>query len=208
MEDLKMAGLTKEQREAKAKAKLEAEKAKELESQNVDVVEEVEEVVVKEKPQPKKATPKKLEEDDMVLVASYASGLTKLTNNDKPFDEYIWERFGEVQEVRYGTLEQKKRKNGNDLFTKFVYVLDEQAVKQLGLEKVYSELKPPAELEKIINMSLEHSIKFVEGANDNMRLALREILINKVQNKENINAFNLIALAEKLDIQLDTINLK
>lgn len=201
-----MANLTKAQREAKEKAE-----AKLLDSDEVEVKEVVEEVKeVKEvKPEPKKKVEvKKLDSEDMVLVASYASGLTKLTNPDKPFDEYQWEKFGETDEVRYGTLEQLKRKNGNDLFTKFIYVLDEQAVKQLGLEKIYSEMKAPDELSKVIDLKLDHAIKFIEGSNQNTKNALREILIGKIQNKENINAFNLVALAEKLEIELDTINFK
>lgn len=198
-----MANLTKAQREAKEKAEAEA---KLLESDDVFETSKVEKEV---KPEPKKKVEvKKLDSEDMVLVASYASGLTKLTNPDKPFDEYQWEKFGETDEVRFGTLEQLKRKNGNDLFTKFIYVLDEQAVKQLGLEKLYSEMKAPDELAKVIDLPLDHSIKFIEGSNQNTRNALREILIGKIQNKENINAFNLVAIAEKLGIELDTINFK
>ena len=214
MEDYVMANLTKAQREAKEK--LEAEKL--ADSEEVVVEEVVEEKVeeVKEVEKPKKTAPvetkkekvEKLQDEDMVLVASYASGLTKLVNPEKPFDEYQWEKFGLTEEVRYGTLEQMKRKNGNDLFTKFIYVLDERAVAQLGLTKLYSELKSPVELDKVINLDLDHAIKFIEGSNASTKVVLREILIGKIQNKENINAFNLMALAEKLDIQLDTINFK
>ena len=200
-----MANLTKEQREAKVK--LEAEKSVDAPEAKVEVAETKEEKVEK-KETVKKVEVKKLDSEDLVSVAAYTSGLTKLTNPEKPFDDYQWEKFGTAEEVRYGTLEQMKRKNGNDIFTKFLYVLDEKAVKQLGLEKIYSELKAPKELEKVIDLPLDHSIKFIDGCNANTKIVLREILISRIQNKENINAFNLMALAEKLDIQLDTINFK
>lgn len=198
-----MANLTKAQREAKEKAEAKSDDV-------AEVVVETKKEVVADKPVAKKEAPKpvKLEEEDMVLVASYATGRTQLINSEKPYDETYWEKFGLVEEVRFGTLERLRRKNGTDTFTKFIYVLDEQAVKQLNLTKVYEEFKAPTELVKVFELPLEDIIKFIENAGKNLQPVLREILISKIQNKENINAFNLIAIAEKLEIDLDTIQLK
>lgn len=198
-----MANLTKAQREAKEKAEAKSDVV-------AEVVVETKKEVVADKSVAKKEAPKpvKLEEEDMVLVASYATGRTQLINSEKPYDETYWEKFGLVEEVRFGTLERLRRKNGTDTFTKFIYVLDEQAVKQLNLTKVYEEFKAPTELVKVFELPLEDIIKFIENAGKNLQPVLREILISKIQNKENINAFNLIAIAEKLEIDLDTIQLK
>lgn len=199
-----MAGRPKktQNEEAKTTEKLQ------LDTQNEEIVEnkiEVTPTVKKASEEPKKAEAKKLEDEDMVVVASYLSGRNQLTNNDKPFDSYVWLKFGATEEVRFGTLVQLRKKVGITVFTEALYILNEQAVKQLGLEKVYSELKPPKELKKVFELSLEDGLKFIENSSKELKLVLREILIDKLQNKENINFFNLRAYAEKLNIELDTI---
>ena len=147
-------------------------------------------------------------DEDMIVVASIKSGRTNLYNDEKPYDEYIWEKFGDVQEVRFGRLESLKRKTGDEVFKTMLYVLDEQAVKQLRLEKVYDNIGDLVKLEKLFSLQADEFIRFVNNAPEITKTILRELLFDKIERKEDINVFNLQIWAEKLDMDFDIKDIK
>ena len=200
-----MAGLTKEQRETK----------KALESKAVEVVEKTEVVApvvemnhvekniaeAKDIKAKKKAT---IDDEDTVLVASYFGGRLQIKNPEKPYDEYVFEGFGEVQEIRFGTLQSLRRRiDGHEMFVKLAYVLDEDAVEQLGLKKFYADLPHPIDMPKLFSRPIEDIIKFIDMSNESTKQVLREILNDILEKKEEISYYVIKIVAEKLNYELN-----
>lgn len=185
-----------------AKPVVEESVAKELESLPSEIEKKVEEV------KSEKKAIKKLQDDDMVMVASIKSGSTKLSNNEKPYDEYYWEKFGDVVEVRYGRLDLLRRKNGEEPFKTMLYILDKDAVEQLRLQKVYDNIGDLVQLEKIFALREDDFIRFVDNAPEVTKTILREIFFDKMQRKENMNFFSVQTWVERLDLDFDMQDLK
>ena len=149
-----------------------------------------------------KVKKKKFDDEDLVPVASFASGMTILTNSIAPYDETIWNNFGDVEDVRYGTLDYIKKRH-KDAFSKMLYVLDEEAVEALGLVKVYEKVGRLEYIIDIFDKPLEEIINFIDKSSKERRVVLTEVLNNKIQNKEDINIFKFKAVAEKLGMEIN-----
>ena len=67
---------------------------------------------------------KVFDEEDMVQVASIATGRVTLKNPEKPYDVTEFERFFTIEPVRYGTL-SNLRKKGTETFSNLLYILDD-----------------------------------------------------------------------------------
>ena len=144
---------------------------------------------------------RELDDEDMVLVASIASGMTQLRNSEKPFDEYYWNGFGSIEEVRYGTLVQFRKKS-DEMFKTMLYVMDEQAIKELRLEKAYEHIGSLENLVKLFDKPAQEIVRFIDASTPELKRVLSQILFNKLERKEPIDYFVLKVLAEKLDIEL------
>lgn len=147
-------------------------------------------------------------DEDMIMVASTKSGRTYLRNDEKPYDEYIFEKFGDVQEVRFGRLDLLRRKSGEEVFKSMLYVLDEYAVEQLKLGKIYANIGNLVDLEKLFFLPVDEFIRFVNNCPETTTQILREILSDKLERKEDINVFNLQIWTEKLGMDFDIKDLK
>lgn len=155
-----------------------------------------------------KVEKKTYSDEDMVLVASIKSGKTYLRNDEKPYDEYVFEKFGDVVEVRFGRLDLLRRKSGEEPFKDMLYVLDAEAVAQLKLGKIYSNIGNLVDLEKLFFLPADEFIRFVNNCPETTKQILREILSDKLERKEDINVFNLQIWAEKLELDFDIKDLK
>jgi hypothetical protein len=209
MEELKMAGRPRKTTTTSKTTEAKVEKPVDDLKEKLDEI-EIESTIeqkVKEVKTAKKEA-KQFDDEDMVLVASIKSGRTYLRNNEKPYDEYIFEKFGDVQEVRYGRLDTLRRKLGEDPFKTMLYVLDEDVVKQLRLGKIYENIGKLADLEKAFYLKADEFIRFVDNCPEQTREILREILSDKLERKEDINVFNLQIWAEKLKMDFDIKDLK
>ena len=187
-----MAGLTKEQRLAKESTIPES------------LTEKVESNIatVKETGTLKKAV-RKIDDETMVAVASFKGGKTQFRNEAEPYDFYVWEQFGDVQDVRYGSLRDLRRRSGEEPFKKMLYVLDEEAITELGLAKVYAEIGSLEEMISIFDQPLQVILKFVDNASPQVKEVLRQIMYNKLERKEAVDLFTAKTLAEKLNIELN-----
>ena len=172
-----MANLTKEQREAKEKAKLESEVPE-------SITEKIETniAVAKESGTLKKVV-KKIDDETMVAVASFKGGKTQFKNEIEPYDFYVWEQFGDVQDVRFGSLRDLRRRSGEEPFKKMLYVLDEEAIAELGLAKIYAEVGSLEEMITLFEKPLAVVLKFVENASPQVKEVLRQIMYNKLERK-------------------------
>jgi len=150
-----------------------------------------------------KKTEQTIDDEDLVAVASFASGKTQLTNSEKPYDEYIWDGFGTVEDVRFGTLKQIRKKS-DEAFKTMLYVLDDLAIKELGLAKVYEKIGSLDSLINIFDKPVTEIVKFVDNSSPQVKAVLAQILHNKLERKESIDYFSLKILAEKLGIELNS----
>lgn len=150
----------------------------------------------------KKAKKVVFDADDMVPVASFASGLTKLTNDQAPYDQTIWDGFGSIEDVRYGTLDYI-RKRKPDAFKAMLYVLDEDVIKSLSLTPIYKKIGKLEEIIDIFNQPLDRVLTFIDKSNKEVKNVLKEILTNKLERKEDISLFTAKAIAEKLGMELN-----
>jgi len=149
-----------------------------------------------------KAKKRVFDDEDMIPVASFASGTTQLKNSVAPYDRTVWEGFGTVEDVRYGTLDSL-RKMKPDAFKKMLYVLDIDVVKALNLGKIYEKIGSLEDIVKVLDKPLAEVIRYIDGANAEVKVVLCEILANKLERKEDINFFTVKAIAEKLGMELN-----
>lgn len=185
------------------------------------VVEEIKEIeVINEKPKSmvevvennikeakEKGTSKKkvvkIDDETMIAVASFASGTTNFKNQSEPYDSYVFDGFGAIEDVRFGSLRDLRRKKGEAPFQKFLYVLDVDAVKALGLDKTYEKIGKLEDLIKIYDTDLQTVLNFIEKANDSVKEVLVQIFFNKIERRESIDLFEARAIADKLGIELN-----
>jgi len=144
-----------------------------------------------------------IDDEDLIAVASFASGRTQLINSEKPYDEYVWDGFGTVEDVRFGTLKQIRKKS-DDAFRNMLYVLDDLAIKELGLTKIYENIGSLDDLIKIFDKPIAEILRFVDNASPQVKTVLAEILSNKLERKEPIDHYVLNDLAKKLGIELNS----
>lgn len=176
-----------------------SEKLKEIPSAIEQKIEEVKQ---------SKKEDKVYSDDDLVMVASIKGGRTNLYTDEKPYDEYVFEKFGDVQEVRFGRLDLLRRKSGEEPFKTMLYVLDKDAVAQLRLGKIYENIGDLVQLEKIFSLQADEFIRFVNNAPEQTIEILRQLLFDKIERKEDISVFNLQIWAEKLQLDFDLQDLK
>lgn len=143
------------------------------------------------------------DEDDMVPVASLSgSGQLNHKNPSEPYDRYTWFGFGDVQMVRYGTLKGLKDRRDQALGL-YLYILDEEVIKALGLKHTFDKLGSFDKIAKILDQDLDVIINFIDNNPKELGGTIRRLLIDKMTRKENIDYFKLKVLAEKLDIDLE-----
>lgn len=146
---------------------------------------------------------RKIDDETMVAVASFASGTTNFKNQSEPYDSYVFDGFGSVEDVRFGSLRDLRRKKGEEPFKKMLYILDEEAIKALGLEKVYSEIGRLEDLIKVFDNDLTSILNLIEKSSPTVKGVIREIFFNKLQRKERIDLFEAKTIAEKLGVELN-----
>lgn len=187
----------------------EAKTTVEVKSDTIDIS-KVESTIEKkiEEVKSAKVESKKYSDEDMVMVASMKSGRTYLRNDEKPYDEYIFDKFGDVVEVRFGRLDSLRRKSGEEPFKTMLYVLDTDAVEQLKLGKIYANIGNLVELEKVFALPEDEFIRFVNNCPEVTADILRQILNDKLERKEDVSAFSLQIWTEKLGIDFDLQDLK
>jgi hypothetical protein len=142
------------------------------------------------------------DDEDMVPVISIATGGTDAKNPNKPFDNTHFEKLGDVQSIRFGTLSWL-RANKKDCFKSMLYILDEEVIKELGLQKTYDGFGKIEDIIKILDAPLKTVINFVDNASKEVKNIVGQILIDKIQRKESIDYFKVKAVSEKLELDID-----
>jgi len=145
---------------------------------------------------------KVFDEEDMVQVASIATGRVTLKNPEKPYDVTEFERFFTIEPVRYGTL-SNLRKKGTETFSKLLYILDDEVSKTLGLTKIYNDMGKIEDIIGILEGDTDDIIKFIDTANKATKTIITQILFSKIENKEKLDYFKTKILSEKLGIELN-----
>lgn len=173
------------------------DKAKEL-----DIIEEVE--VVQEDTTEEIEEVKELQDDDYVSTFSCFRGQLNLTSKDNAeYDEYVYSDFLEVKPVRFGFLKSLRRMNSDAITKPMFYIADEQAIKQLRLERAYKNILDPRTLVDVLKKNQNDLIEFIDNADMNTKKLLRELAISKIENEELTHHGKMMVLAEKLKFKLN-----
>lgn len=174
----------------------------EIDFSDVEEVEIVEEKVIKEvkKEEVKMTTKqtKKYTKDDMIPVSNYTSGKAFISN-PLTFEKVILEGFGDIVEVTYGTLDYIRRSKGVKPFQKYIYIMDEDAVKQLNLD--YSGMKSPNEFSDLVQSDVKVILAFIDSAPDSVVKSFKEFVISKVNSGEIDSFVKVKLLSEKLGFE-------
>lgn len=176
------------------------DKAKEL-----DIIEEVE--VVEDKPTQDTETVeevKELQDDDYVSTFSCFRGQLNLTSKDNAeYDEYVYSDFLEIKQVRFGFLKSLRRMNSNAITKPMFYIADDQAIKQLRLERAYKNILDPRTLVDVLKKNQRDLIEFIDNADMNTKKMLRELAISQIENEQLTHHGKMMVLAEKLKFKLN-----
>jgi len=146
-----------------------------------------------------KVVKKVFDDEDLVPVATFVGGLTRFTNPIAPFERYVWGKFGDIEQVRFGALKGLKQRRSS-AFKEMLYVLDDSVIQELGLQHTYSKIGKLEDLVNILDKDLSESIAYIENASKEIKSVLIEIMTNKLERKEPIDVFKLKALGEKLEM--------
>lgn len=178
------------------------DKAKELDLiQEVEVVKEVE--AKQSKPEKDNTKTREFEDGDYVKVYSLRYGRLNLGTSDPSIpDRYVFTKFMDLNEVRFDVLEAMVRRRNKALFYPWIYIADEDAVKQLRLENTYKNILTPDTIEQVFKLSDKKLLEFIENANADTKRTLRDIAVGKINNDEIANFGTLRLLRDELNIVL------
>ncbi len=137
-------------------------------------------------------------EEDYIELVSLRTGRVNFSNPEKPFDYYTWESFGEPQQVRFGSV-QDIRKRNNDFF-KALYVTCPKAREQLNLNKLYYKFNSLEEYMELFNKPLDFILSFIDNCDPENKLVVAQIFHDK---KDTMSFVQVKAIAEKLGLSIE-----
>lgn len=137
--------------------------------------------------------------DDDIEVISQCVGLLnlvmgKIGNNDS--DCYTFKEFGEVQSIPFGDLKEIVKFNKSFAQNGLFYVNDEKAIKQLRLEKYYKRLVNYQDMESIFVKEPNDFIEIYKLASKGQQEVIVKLIIEKLSNKEEIDANVLLQIGQ------------
>jgi len=171
----------------------------ETKDEKMDIVQKIEQA---QETKVLKTSKRIFDDEDMIPVASLKAGRVIFNNPHPPYDYIVWENFFDVEYVRYGTLSQIKRKGGQPFKTS-LYVVDKDVQKALNIERFYKGLGNLNEIANILELDLNRALEIIEKSDEKTKNIIREVLSNKIANKEKIDFFKLKAIAEKINMELN-----
>ena len=137
--------------------------------------------------------------DDDIEVISQCVGLLNLVmgkvgNNDS--DCYSFKEFGEIQAIPFGDLKEIVKFNKSFAQNGLFYINDKKAVKQLKLEKYYKQLVNYQDMESIFTKEPTDFIETYKLASEGQQDVIVKLIIEKLLNKENIDANILLQVGQ------------
>lgn len=123
-----------------------------------EMIEEMKESIPEEsKPDPEpevKEVPKKvrrIERNEMVQIMNSTTGSVSYTSPISGVTIYMTD-YGQTDEIEYGELVRMNNQHPKYLQHPFFIILDEDAVNQLGLSKLYTSILTPDELDRFLKL--------------------------------------------------------
>jgi len=172
------------------------DKAKEKELIEEKVVEEPKQEVVEEEA-------KEFGKDDYVKVYSLRYGNLTLRSADTHIpDTYVFNGYMDVQDVRFEVLQSLQRRSDKCLTLPWIYISDEDAIKQLRLDRAYKNILTPDKIKEVFNSNDKKLLEFINMVDDNTKKTLREIAIGKINSEEITNFGTIRLLQDELKINM------
>lgn len=171
------------------------------EAKKLDLIQDVE---VENIDDNKKETAQELKSDDVVKVISLFRGVLKLKppRGSKVIDRYTFNGMFDTQMVTFEFLEALRRANAAELRKPWIYIADEQAVKQLRLEEEYEYILEPKHIEDIFKKRDRDILEFIDKSPKTVKKMLRDVAISKVNSGEINNIGTVRLLKDNLNFQL------
>lgn len=149
--------------------------------------------------------PKKLNRDYLVTVMNYTTGRvsyeSKLSGQTWNFLE-----FGQTDEIEMGELIRIKNSHPRYLNEPWLYILNETAIKQLGLSDMYTKLLKPEELDRFFDLTVEKIKDVLEKAPKGFRELIIDLSNKKIKDKTLFDIRKIKAIEDVLDIELNTMS--
>lgn len=207
-----MAGLTKEQRAAKAeeeKRKLEESIREKLEKQYAEKLEEEKTKLISDTHNTKSQVKSKIEipTNTIIPVRSGVHGI--LTYSSKKTFGYIvdWDDYGSVEFLEYGELLSMRNTQRSFFENNWVFIEDtdeysaEDIYKSLVVEKYYSSVVTGEDLEELFLMSPEDIKKTVSTLSSGVKQNIASVAKSKIESGEFDSINRIKALEESIGLE-------
>lgn len=139
----------------------------------------------------------KLGSDDNIVVISQCVGaLTISTEGFGRGTVYDFLEFGEIQDIPFGDLKDIVRNNRSFAEKGYFYIANEEAVKQLRLERVYNKLLKNEDMLNLFNINPQTVIELYKLAPEGQKKVIIDLIVDKKLKGETVDANILLTLGE------------
>ena len=190
-----------EEKKAKKPAR-KAKATKETKPKEVETVEEVETEEVEETPKKvaKKEETRTLSNTDMIPVMNNTTG--RYVYRARSGFGFEMNEYGDIVEVPYSELKTMRGEQRRNIEDAFIVILDEDAVNELGYNKLYENVLQKDEVERILK-DPDLLADVIDKMPKNMKQTVGAIGVRKFRNREIDSLRVRDILEEKLGIEVE-----
>lgn len=127
------------------------------------------------------ASKKKFNRDDMIPVANNTTGQLVYIN-PRTKEKWVLNGYGDTAEWPYEEIATCNSTYPKITHAPWLLILNDDVVKNLGLEKVYENIFKPEEVEKFINLPNDKFKEFITKASEGMKPIIVEVIKQKIEN--------------------------
>lgn len=156
----------------------------------------------------------KVARDELIPVVSLTPHQLNISTEGYGKGDIItFEKYGEVQDIYFDALMKLVQKNKTFFNEGKLYILDQRAVRDLRLDRIYEDLISNETFDKILELTPEQVCDFYEQAPKGQKDIIKDMLIQKkFEGNVNMNilysldtkfGLGLVALENPFDIDRD-----
>jgi hypothetical protein len=147
------------------------------------------------------ARPKKLKNNDEVTVVNNTVGKLIYISNKTGF-QMVLDGYGAIDKIPFGELITMKSSQPKFINDAWLIILDEEAIKQLKLEKQYENIIKPDDLDSFYDLNDKKMGEMLDNMPNQMKETIAKITKQKIENRELNDLFKIKLIEEKLGIEL------
>lgn len=155
-----------------------------------------------EKEQNKAKKKRKIERDELVTVMNYTTGKV-VYQSKKTGAEWVFHEFGDTDEIEVNELVTMKNAHRRYLTEPWLFILDEDVVDYLGLNKVYENLLEPEEVDRFFELSSNKMREILEKAPSGLKQLIASKAIQKIKDGSLDSMSRIKVIEETLNVSFD-----